>query len=166
MDKLIDLVEKMHKEAYELCMSVFNKYFSNAGNIGVFCQSDEEYKKLLELSKQITKPSGNIKQKYYELNEPIVISEKSDTPSATYTHLYIRKPDSSPYGKHRGDIDFYVDDEKYNLLLKKVGEGKYPKATIYEQEGVGEMIELESSEIETLSYLSTKAMTEIVRVKQ
>lgn len=164
-EKLILLIRQLHIEANKLCKDKFGKYFLNAGNVGIFCQSDEAYEKLTALRKGITEESDNPNQKYFKLNSPMVIEGIEDIPATTYTHLYIRKPDPTPYGKFIGDIDFYTDSQELNEIKDVVKYGSISGAEIYTQAGVGDMIQLSSPEFKTVAYISIKEMTESVRIR-
>ncbi len=165
MQNLLPIVEQLHVEAYKLCNKKFGKYFSNAGNIGIFCQSDEEYKQLTILKDKITRQDTNPMRKYFELIDPITIEKKENIPEAKYTHLYIRKPDPSPYGKLRGDIDFYTTENELEILKSKVNETQNHGVEIYNQKGVGDLIQMSDSKYETVAYISTKKITENIRFR-
>lgn len=85
---------------------------SVAGNVGVFCHYDEEYEYLTEVRKKLTEPSSDPNKKYFLLHKPITIPAEGDVPGATYTHLYIRKPDI--YRAQVGDIDFILEEPTYS----------------------------------------------------
>lgn len=161
--ELQNLIQKIHIGCFRLCYEAFGKYLSVAGNIGIFCQSEQEFETYTKLREEITYPSTNPDQKYFELKTPIDIVEREGVPGATYTHLYIRKPSSnSPDG---GDIDFVLSDEEYFKLKQKILEGEKIKgASIYDRQG-WDNIEIRNSEIDALAYVSTQKMAEKVRVK-
>ena len=163
-DELLEAIRHIHFESYNLCKESFGYYLPNAGNMGVFCHYDEEYSFLINLRKQLTEVSDNINQKYFRLHEPIVIPARGDVPETTYTYLYIRKPD--PYRHHVGDVDFYLEQEKYNELKQSILKGKRVKgARVFDRPDL-DMIELYDPDIDVLAYVSTNEMTEAVRVKQ
>jgi hypothetical protein len=162
--KLLKAIEYIHFACYKLCKNTFGKYLQNAGNVGVFCHYDEEYENLIKLRKKLTEPSDDPKQKYFKFVEPIVIPAKEDIPETTYTHLYIRRPD--PYRYQVGDIDFYLEPTEYQKLKNELATGKKLNgARIFERPDL-DMIELYNPDIDALAYVSTKKMTEIVRIKQ
>ena len=131
--------------------------------MGVFCHYDDEYEFLTKLRKELTEASGNVNQKYFRLHKPIVISAKGDVSETIYTFLYIRKPD--PYRHHVGDIDFYLEPEKYKELKEFLLTGKKIKgARVFERSDL-DMIELYNPDVDTLAYVSTEKMSEAVRVK-
>ena len=99
MDKLLEIINQLHTESYKLLEDKVGKVFSNAGNIGVFCQNERQFSELCSLKEELTINSNNPNQKYYELKEPLVVKSTDRTPEIAYTHLYIRKPDPTPYGK-------------------------------------------------------------------
>lgn len=161
---LQEAIKHVHFECYKLCMQSLGYYLPNAGNIGIFCHYDEEYEILTKIRKEITELSDNFNQKYFRLFQPIVIPVKNNVPETTYTHLYIRKPD--PYRFHVGDVDFYMDPEKYKELKQSILTGKKIKGARVFQRADLDMIELFEPDIDALAYISTHQMTKIVRVKQ
>jgi hypothetical protein len=139
------------------------KYLPNAGNIGIFCHYDDEYEELIKIRKELTESSDNVNQKYYKLHEPIVIPAKDDVPETTYTYLYIRRPD--PYRYQVGDVDFYLEPEKYNKLKHAMLNGKKVKgARVFDRPDL-DMIELFDPDVDALGYISTAKMSATVRVK-
>jgi hypothetical protein len=163
-EELEEAIKHVHFECYKLCKQSFDTYLPNAGNMGVFCHYDDEYEFLTNLRKELTEASDNFNQKYFRLHEPITIPAKGDVPETTYTYLYIRKPD--PYRHHVGDVDFYLDPEKYQELKNSMLSGKKVKgARVFDRQDL-DMIELYDPDIDVLGYVSTNKMTETVRVKQ
>ena len=162
-EQLIEAIEYIHFACYQLCKQSFNEYLPNAGNIGVFCHYDDEYKRLLAIRKELTEPSEDPNRKYFKLHKPIVIPAQDDIPETTYTHLYIRKPD--PYRHHVGDIDFYLAPEQYIKLKKSLLGGKVIMgARVFPRNDL-DMIELYDPDLDALGYVSTSTMTEMVRIK-
>jgi hypothetical protein len=163
-NELLAAIEHIHFEGYKLCKQKLGAFFPNAGNIGIFCHYDEEYATLIALRKTLTAPSDNPNQKYFTLHIPITIPAHEDIPEATYTELYIRKPD--PYRHHVGDIDFYVEDEAYTALKNKLLKGaQMPGVRIFERPDL-DLIELFDPDSDVLPYVSTKEETKKVHVKQ
>jgi hypothetical protein len=162
-DELLEAVKHVHFACYELCKVSFGKYLPNAGNMGIFCHYDEEYKKLVNIRNQIAKPSDDPNQKYFELYEPIVIPAQDDIPETTYTHLYIRKPDI--YRAQVGDVDFYLEQNEYDALKSGLVSGKQiPGARIFPRNDL-DMVELYNPDIDALGYVSTNTMSQKVRKK-
>lgn len=162
--ELLEAITYIHFACFELCKQSFGKYLPVAGNMGVFCHYDDEYKLLIEIRKQLTEESDNVNQKYFRLYDPIVIPAREDVPETTYTHLYIRKPD--PYRSHAGDVDFVLEEEKYQELKKSLQNGKIIKgARVFERPDL-DMVELYDPDVDALGYVSPREMTEKVRVKQ
>ncbi len=162
-NQLLDAIQHTHFSCFELCKKAFNSYLPVAGNMGIFCHYDLEYKFLTELREGLTAKSDNLNQKYFRLYKPIVIASKDDIPETTYTHLYIRRPDQ--YRAQVGDVDFMVDNEKYTKLKEALMEGRHVNSvTIFNRPDL-DMIELSDPDIDALAYLSTTAMTEKVRAK-
>ena len=123
--ELLTAIKHIHSETHKLCMQAFNYYLPNTGNIGVFCHYDDEYEHLIAVQKGLTKESDNLNQKYFRLLEPIVIPKTGDVPESTYTYLFIRKPD--PYRHHVGDIDMYLNLQKYKEIKSLLLAGKKRK---------------------------------------
>ena len=163
-EQLLTAIKHIHFSCYYLCKKTFGKYLSNAGNMGIFCHYPDEYAFLIKLRQTLAESSDNINQKYYRLHKPIVIHSKGDIPKTTYTHLYIRKPD--PYRYHVGDIDFFLEPKKYDELKKSLLNGNIIKdARVFERSDL-DMVELYNPDIDALAYVSSKKMTEKVRMKQ
>lgn len=155
--QLLEAIRHTHFECYKLCKQSFGKYLLNAGNIGVFCQYDDEYNKLTKIREKLTKKSDSVYGKYFRLHKPIVIPKKGDVPETTYTFLYIRKPD--PYRHQVGDVDFYLEPEMYKRLKEAMLKGKKVKgARVFERPDL-DMIELHDPDVDALGYVSTKKMS-------
>jgi len=162
-DQLVEAIIHTHFKCFKLCKKAFNNYLPVAGNMGIFCHYDNEYKLLTKLREELTEKSENWNQKYFLLHEPIIIPAKNDVPETIYTHLYIRKPDQ--YRAQVGDVDFVLDNEKYIELKKSLEKGEEINgAKVFDRPDL-DMIELSNPDIDALAYISTKAMTEKVRIK-
>jgi len=160
--QLLEAIEHIHIACYELCKQSFGKYLPNAGNIGVFCHYEEEYEMLTKLREELTESSENPNQKYFRLHTPIIIPAKGDIPETVYTYLYIRKPD--PYRAQVGDVDFYLEPEKYVDLKQLVEDGGIKGARLFPRSDL-DMIELYNPDIDALAYVGTSKMAEKVRQK-
>lgn len=162
-EQLIEAIKHTHFSCFELCKNAFGSYLPVAGNMGIFCHYENEYKILTKIREELTEQSNNFNQKYFFLHEPIVIPAKGDIPETVYTHLYIRKPDQ--YRAQVGDVDFVLDDEKYIELKKKLESGvEMHGARVFDRPDL-DMIEISDPDIDALAYLSTEAMTVKVRIK-
>ncbi len=162
-EHLLEAIKHIHLACYALSKQSFGSYLPNAGNMGVFCHYDDEYEQLVTIRKELTEPSNDPNQKYFQLHEPVVIPAEGDIPETTYTHLYIRKPD--PYRHHVGDVDFYLEPEKYAELKQSLLNGKMIKgARVFPRNDL-DMIELYDPDVDALGYVSTNTMTEKVRIK-
>ena len=160
---LFEAIEHIHFECYKLCKQSFGKYLPNAGNVGVFCHYGDEYEYLTGVRQELAEASDNVNQKYFRLHKPIVIPAKGDVPETTYTFLYIRRPD--PYRHHVGDVDFYLEPDKYKKLKQAMLEGKKVKgARVFERPDL-DMIELYDPDVDVLGYVSTEKISSAVRVK-
>lgn len=162
--KLQKRIREVHLQCHLLCKKTLGRYLGASGNVGIFCQSEEEYKHLTKVREKLTKASGNPNQKYYELHEPIVIPTEKGIPEATYTHLYIRRPDPTPYGKNPGDIDFVVEDGEYLRLKSLVESGKVNGAKMYDRPG-WDTIQITDSSVDAVGYISTQEFAERVRIR-
>ncbi|OGK41502.1 hypothetical protein A2954_00680 [Candidatus Roizmanbacteria bacterium RIFCSPLOWO2_01_FULL_37_12] len=161
--ELIEAIKHTHFECYKLCKQSFGYYLPNAGNIGIFCHYEEEYEKLIKIRKEITESSENFNQKYFKFYNPIVVPAKNDVPQTTYTYLYIRKPD--PYRSQVGDVDFYLELDEYKKLKTTMQAGKNIKgARLFDRKDL-DMIELYDPDVDTLGYVSTHKMSQMVRTK-
>lgn len=162
-DELFEAIRHVHFSCHQLCKQSFGEYLPNSGNIGVFCHYDEEYDRLIALRKEMTKPSDDPNQKYFELYEPIVIPSDGDVPEVTYTHLYIRKPDIYRY--QVGDVDFYVEQNEYDKLKHSLLDGSaIPGARIFPRTDL-DMIELYDPDVDACGYVSTHVQTQKVHKK-
>jgi len=162
-EQLIEAIKYTHFACHKLCQQSFRKYMPIAGNIGIFCHYDEEYEKLVKMRKGLTKSSDNPDQKYFALYEPITIPANGNVSEATYTHLYIRKPDI--YRPQVGDIDFYLEQQDYDQIKQTLlGGQKIKGARIFPRQDL-DMIELYDPDIDALGYISTHTMAEKVRIK-
>ncbi len=162
-EQLLEAIKHAHFACFELCNKALGKYLPVAGNMGVFCHYDDEYKFLTKLREEMTEASDNLNQKYFCLHEPIVIPAQGDVPETTYTYLYIRRPDQ--YRAQVGDVDFVIEDEKYLELKKSLQTGSQMNgARIFDRPDL-DMVELSNPDVDALAYVSSRAMTEKVRVK-
>jgi hypothetical protein len=162
-EELLEAIKHVHFSCYTLCKQSFDKYLPNAGNMGVFCHYDDEYEFLTKLREEMTESTDNLNQKYFRLHEPIVIPAEGDVPETIYTYLYIRKPD--PYRHHVGDVDFYLEPEKYLEVKNSILNGVVMKgARVFDRTDL-DMIELYDPDVDALGYVSTETMTTDVHVK-
>ena len=162
--QLIETIKHIHFACHKLCKQSLGEYLVSSGNMGVFSQSKDEYKNFTRIREELTEPASNPDQKYYRLYEPIVISAEGNTPVSIYTHLYIRKPDSTPYGKYLGDVDFVLDEAEYLELKNSVINAKIKDAEMYDRPG-WDTIQITDPAINAVAYVSTKEFAEKVRVK-
>ncbi len=162
VESLREAIQYIHFEAYRLCKNSFGKYLPNAGNVGVFCHYPDEYKYLTGIREKLTEPSENLNQKYFRLHTPITIPAEGDVPEATYEFLYIRQPD--PYRHHVGDIDFYLEEAEYDKLKRRIGDGGVILGARVFPGSRLDMIELFHPDSDVLAYVSTKKMTDLVKI--
>lgn len=164
MEDLLRRIERIHTNCHKLIIQTLGKDLPVAGNIGVFCQSEEEYKKFENVRRRITRPSDDPKQKYFELKEPLVIEAIPGALKSRYTHLYIRKPDLTPFGKYLGDIDFVMEPEEYKIFRKSVIAGEVKGAKLYGRPGWN-TVQITDPSINSVAFVSTKEFAEKVRVR-
>jgi hypothetical protein len=163
-EELFGAMKGIHLACFYLCKQTFGEYLPVAGNIGVFCHYQEEYERLIKIREEMTEESDNVNQKYFRLHEPITIPAQDDVPETTYTYLYIRKPD--PYRAQAGDVDFVLAEDKYLELKQALQAGASVKgARVFERSDL-DMVELYDPDVDALGYVSPRAMTEKVRIKQ
>lgn len=161
--KLLDIIAVVHQGCFEICKDSLGKYLPVAGNIGIFCQTEDDFQMFTRVREEITEPSINPNQKYFRLKEPIVLPTVNGIPETTYTYLYIRKP--SPDSPELGDVDFVLPANEYVALKQRILSGEKIKgAQIYNRPG-WDNIEIRDSQIKALTYVSTQEMAEKVRIK-
>mgnify|MGYP001615172668 FL=1 len=153
--QLIKAIQHIHVACHTLCKQSMGRYLPAAGNIGVFCHYDDEYAYLTKLREELTDSSDSVNGKYFRLHTPIVIPAKGDIPATIYTYLYIRKPDPS---KHQvGDVDFYLEQEKYAEFKKSLLDGKVIKgARVLLNRPDLDYIELYDPDIDAWGYIGNK----------
>ncbi len=149
--ELFEAIEYIHFSCNQLCKQSLGRYFPGTGMVGVFCQYEDEYEKLVEIQEGMVNKSESINGKYFKLHEPILINAKNGIPETIYTHLYIRKPD--PYRHHVGDTDFYLEPKKYEELKESLARGQIIKGVRIYYIPESNMIELHDPDIDVLSYV-------------
>lgn len=149
-EELLNAVEFLHVACLDLCKKSLGNYLPIAGNVGIFCHYDDEFEYLTKPQEEITDKSDAMFEKYFRLHEPVVINEKDEIPGATYTHLYIRKPD--PYRHHVGDVDFLLEQKEYDELKQSARAGNVQGARVFERTEP-DMIELHDPDIDALGYI-------------
>jgi hypothetical protein len=124
-----------------------------------------EYKLLTKLREELTKPSHDLKQKYFRLIESLIFSAEDDAPNTNYSYLYIRKPDDTSYGNYLGDVDFFTSPATYRKLKRSLKNGHINEGVrIYDRTG-WDTIQITDAKINSVAYLSTKKFAEKVRVR-
>ncbi len=152
---LLKTVEYIHIVCHQLCKQSMGRFLPVAGNVGVFCHYDDEYIFLKKLQAEITDLSKNVYGKYFFLHTPIVIPVKDDIPKTTYSFLYIRKPDPNKY--QVGDIDFYLEPEKYAELKQSFHDGKVVKgARLLPNRSDLDLVELYDPKSDAFGYIGNK----------
>lgn len=160
--ELIKRIGYIFQNCHSLVTEVFQDEYAISGNVGVFAQGEDEYISLKKQSEMLTKTSSNPNQKYFELKHPIVI--ESDGKRYEVTYLYVRKYDPTEYGRNKGDVDFVVSEESYASLRKKVENGDYPGAEIYNRPG-WDNIQITRKGLDVVAYIGTMQMAKKARIK-
>lgn len=162
--QLLKAIEYIHFESHKLCKQNLGYFLPVSGNVGVFCHYEEEFEQLIKMRKELTDLSNNWNEKYFRLHKPIVIPARNDIPKTTYMYLYIRKPD--PSHPHVGDVDFYMEPDKYNELKRSLLSGKVIEGVkIFERPDL-DLIRLYDPDIDVSAFIGQKTMAENVRLKQ
>lgn len=148
-------IQHIHFSCHALCMQSMGRYLPVAGNVGVFCHYDDEFVFLKKLQAELTDLSKSVYGKYFKLHKPIFIPEQSGIPKTTYSYLYIRKPDSNK--PQVGDMDFYLELEKYAKLKRSFLDGKVVKgARVLPNRPDLDLIELYDTSIDALGFIGDK----------
>ena len=163
-EELLEAIQFIHVECHKLCKNSFGQYLPNSGNVGVFCQYDDEFEFLKGVRVQLCESSSDPNTKYFKLHAPIVIAAEGDVPETVYEFLYIRRPD--PYQHQVGELDFVLEQAEYDTLKAAMLAGKkVPGARVFERPDL-DMIELYNPDVDALAYVSPHAMTQKVRTAQ
>lgn len=153
--QLVTALTYIHSACHRLCLKTLGIYLPVAGNIGIFSHYDNEYVLLTRLQQEMTDPSLAVYGKYFRLHAPIQIPSNGVVPAATYTHLYIRKPD--PEKPQVGDLDFFMEQERHAELKQSLIKGKILKGIrILPNRPDLDLIELNDSDTDALGYIGTK----------
>jgi len=153
--QMMEAIKHIHFACHALCKQSMGKYLPVAGNIGIFCHYEDEYIFLKNLQAELTDLSKSVYGKYFLFHKPIVIPAKGDISKTIYSYLYIRKPD--PNKPQVGDMDFYLEPEKYAKLKQSLIDGKIIKgARVLPNRPDLDLIELYDSEIDVLGFIGDK----------
>lgn len=162
-EELLEAIKYTHFACFELCKKTIGKYLSVAGNIGIFCHYEDEYKFLTGVREKLTEETENWNHKYYLLHKPIEIPAQGDVPATTYTYLYVRKPDAHT---EVGDADFVFSGKEYTELKNSLLQGtKIEGVGIFDRPGI-ELLRLSDPDFDVLSFAGPKNMEENVRAKK
>lgn len=161
--QLFKAIEYIHFECHTLCRENLGYLLPVAGNIGIFCHYEDEFERLTKIREELTNLADNWNQKYFRLHKPIIIPPEADTPETTYIYLYIRKPD--PDHDHVGDVDFYLEPDKYRKLKESLLSGKVMKGVkIFERPDL-DLIRLSNPNTDVSAFIGQKMMAENVKTK-
>ena len=154
-EQLLKAVEYIHGACHELCKQSMERYLPVAGNVGIFCHFEDEFIFLKQLQAELTDANKRVYGKYFLLHTPLVIPARNDIPGATYRYLYIRRPD--PDKQQVGDLDFYLEPEKYTGLKQSLLSGKVIKgARVLPNRPDLDLIELYDPKIDALGFIGDK----------
>lgn len=156
---LTDALRHIHVACHRLCMQSLGMCLPVAGNIGIFSHYEDEYERLKNLQSELTDLTKSVYGKYFLLHEPVMFPVSDGIPEATYTHLYIRKPDVKK--PHVGDLDFYLSPPSYASFKQKVQNGAVFGARILDRTDI-DLVELFDPDIDALGYVGDKLWRETV----
>jgi hypothetical protein len=160
-DQLFKAIEYIHFESHKLCRKNLGYLLPAAGNIGFFCHYEDEFELLTNIRKELTDLYDNWNQKYYRLFKPIIIAACDDISETAYTYLYIRKPD--PKHINVGDVDFYLEPNKYDSLRQSLLSGNVMQGlSIFERQDLN-LIRLSDPKVDVSAFIGKKKMIENVR---
>jgi hypothetical protein len=106
--------------------------------------------------------SDNWNQKYYRLHEPITVPTQGDVPGASYTYLYIRKPDQH---SEVGDVDFVLSEPKYSELKSRLLAGLVGKGMEILDRSDLDLIKLFDPNVDVLAFIGKKDMAQNLRIQ-
>jgi len=156
--ELLQTIASIHASCMNLCKQSVGKYLPVAGNIGIFCHDDDEYRRLVNIQKNLTDMNTNVYGKYFLLHTPITIPKVDDIPAATYTYLYIRKPDANK--PQAGDVDFFMEPDLYAHLKASLLKGTpTPGMRVLDRPDL-DLIECYDPSIDALGYIGAKKVPE------
>jgi hypothetical protein len=152
--QLMEAIRYVHFECFKLCHIALGKYLPVAGNLGIFCHDENEYKILTKLREELTDSSDCFNGKYFHLHKPIIIPAKNDISETAYEYLYIRKPDE--LRPEVGDADFVINKNEFEKIrsLKEINNVK-----VFDRPDLG-MCGLSSPDFDVLPFLTTKTVME------
>ena len=151
-EQLLKAIEYIHSTCQSLCKELVGRYLPVAGNIGIFSHFENEFLFLRKLQEELADMNKSVYGKYFLLHSPVVIQTNGDIPGATYRYLYIRKPD--PNKLQVGDLDFYLEPDKYAELKQSLIDGKVIMgARVLPNRPDLDLIELSSPDSDTLGFI-------------
>ncbi|MFZ2206788.1 MAG: hypothetical protein WA061_03995 [Microgenomates group bacterium] len=156
--QLLKTIEYIHVECHRLCKKNLGYLLPVAGNIGVFCHFEDEFIRLTRIREELTEANNNWNKKYFKLHVPIIIPQKNEIPATTYTYLYIRKPNKNT--PHIGDVDFYMEPNKFLALKQSLLEDKTMEGVSIFNRPDLDLIRLFDPEINVSSFIGQKTMIE------
>jgi len=157
-EQLLETIQHIHFTCFELCKKALGKHLPVAGNVGVFCHHQDEFEFLTKIRENLTDEKDNWNKKYYRLHAPIIIPKNGEAPEATYTHLYIRKPDNER--SEAGDIDFVLKGEEFKKVINLAVSGQKINEVEISYRSDLNMVWLSSSGSDALPFITDTYMSE------
>ena len=161
--QLFNAIEYIHIETHRLCKQKLGYLLPVAGNIGVFCHYEDEFKLLTNLRKELTDLNDHWNKKYFRLYRPIIIPAKDNLPETMYTYLYVRKPD--PNQPFVGDVDFYLTPEKYKIFKQSVRSGAFHDGVTILQRTDIDFVKLSDPAIDVTAFVGSYNLEEVATAK-
>lgn len=156
--QLFEAITYLHKACHTLCFQTFGRYLPVSGNVGIFSHYEPEFDFLLSVRDKLVNQTVNYKQKYYQLKQPIVIKAQGDIPGATYSLLYIRRPD--PYRAQVGDIDFVLPPNEHEAFKGTLETEKFRNGARLYHRAEENMIELCHPDIDAAAYVLDRRLVD------
>lgn len=158
VNQLMEAIKYIHFSCFKLCKDFFGEYLPVAGNLGVFCHYDDEFRFLTALKENMTDKSDNWNNKYFRLRQPIIVPAQKGISETIYTYLYIRRPDSQK--PQVGDVDFVVKGERFAESKRLALSGHKAGKVAAEYRSDLDMVCLSNPDIDVLAYITDTFMNE------
>ena len=159
--ELFEAINHIHFIGHSMLKQILGYLLPVAGNIGVFCHYEDEFKFLTEIRKELTDIDDNWNQKYFRLFKPIIIPAKDDIHETTYTYLYVRRPEVEH--PHVGDVDFYLEPEKYKELKQAVKSGKISKGIKGFERPDLDLLRLYDTDTDVSAFIGSYQMSDVTK---
>lgn len=159
-DEMLLALRYIHGEGHRICRQLLGAYLPVAGNIGIFCHDEEEYRRLTDIRKELTDASISWNNKYFKLYTPLSFPRTGETPDATYTYLYIRKPEAAQ--ARVGDVDFYLDQAAYSALKTDARTGKKRGVSVFERPDL-DLVRLDDPNSDVSVFVGSYVLNDVAR---